>query len=79
MLIHPIKKLALPRSLAALLAACAGGHPQLLDPSFDFGDVASYAWKEAPRFDGGMTEGEDDELRWRVDDMVDALVGRLPE
>ena len=63
MLIHPIKKLALPLSLAALMTACVGGHPQLLDPDFDFGDVVSYAWKEAPRFDGGMAEGEDDELR----------------
>jgi len=59
----PITRFAHAIALAALLAGCAGGHPQLLDPDFDFGDVVSYAWKEAPRFDGGMAEGEDDELR----------------
>ena len=59
----PITRFAHAIALAALLAGCAGGHPQLLDPDFDFGDVVSYAWKEAPRFDGGRAEGEDDELR----------------
>jgi hypothetical protein len=49
----------------------------VLDPTFDFGAVLSYAWKEPPRF-AGCAADEDwtptgDERRWRADAMVERL------
>ncbi|MGC6489475.1 MAG: hypothetical protein ACON4Z_17650 [Planctomycetota bacterium] len=51
--------LLFPPGLAlALLASCAGAPRGVVDPGFDFGDVVSYAWKEAPRFAAGADDGE---------------------
>lgn len=60
-----MKKLLRPSLLSALLlvasAGCAGTHGVASD--YDFADVATYAWRQPPKFAKGTKDGEEEELR----------------